>query len=258
MNKQFPSGFLWGASAYQVEGATTEEGRGASIWDIFARLPGKVVNGETGDIACDQYHRLDADLDLIASLGLNAYRSSISWPRVIPTGRGAVNRAGLDYYERLVDGLLRRGISAMVTLYHWDLPQALQDQGGWTERDVAFRFADYASAVHQALGDRVAQWITFNEPWCVAFLGHRDGVHAPGLTDEKAALSVVHHQLLGHGLATQRLRADGVRGAIGPVLNLVSEIPASEEPADIAASNRLDGIEKRAVPRCAFPWAVPS
>jgi beta-glucosidase len=247
MNKQFPPGFLWGAatSAYQVEGATTADGRGASIWDVFARLPGKVIKGETGDVACDQYHRLNADLDLIAILGLKAYRFSVSWPRVIPGGNGAVNRAGLDYYERLVDGLLSRGIAAMATLYHWDLPQALQDEGGWTERDVAFHFADYAGVVHQALGDRVAHWVTLNEPWCAAFLGYRDGVHAPGLTDERAALAAVHHQLLGHGLATQRLRADGVRGAIGPVLNLVSEVPASDQPADIAAAKRLDGTENR-------------
>ena len=247
MNKQFPPDFLWGAAtaAYQVEGAATEGGRGASIWDVFARLPGKVAKGETGDIACDQYHRLDADLDLIASLGLKAYRFSVSWPRVIPAGRGAVNHAGLDYYERLVDGLLSRGVAAMVTLYHWDLPQALQQEGGWIQRDVASHFADYSGVVHRALGDRVAHWVTLNEPWCVAFLGYRDGLHAPGLTDERAALAAVHHQLLAHGLATQRLRADSVCGVIGPVLNLVSEVPASDETADIAAAKRLDGIENR-------------
>jgi beta-glucosidase len=247
MTKQFPPGFLWGAatSAYQVEGATAEDGRGPSIWDVFARLPGKVAKGETGDIACEQYHRLDADLDLIANLGLNANRLSISWPRVVPAGSGALNRAGLDYYERLVDGLQSRGIAAMATLYHWDLPQALQEEGGWAERDVAFHFADYAGHVHRALGDRVAYWATLNEPWCVAFLGYRDGLYAPGLTDEKAALAAVHHQLLGHGLATQRLRAGGVPGAIGTVLNLVSEVPASAEPADVAATKRLDGIENR-------------
>jgi beta-glucosidase len=247
MKKQFPQGFLWGVAtaAYQVEGAAAEDGRGPSIWDVFARIPGKVTNGDTGDVACDQYHRLDADLDLIASLGLKAYRFSVSWPRVLPTGRGAVNRVGLDYYERLVDGLLSRDISAMVTLYHWDLPQALQEEGGWTRRDIASDFADYAGIVHQALGDRVAHWVTLNEPWCVAFLGHRDGLHAPGLTDEAAALAAVHHQLLAHGLATRRLRTDGVRGAVGPVLNLVSEVPASDEPADIAATERLDGIENR-------------
>jgi beta-glucosidase len=247
MNKQFPPGFLWGAAsaAYQVEGAAAEDGRGASIWDVFARLPGKVANGETGEIACDQYHRLEADLDLIASLNLKAYRFSVSWPRVVPAGRGAVNSAGLDYYERLVDGLLSLGIAAMVTLYHWDLPQALQEEGGWAQRDVAFHFADHAGVVHQALGDRVSHWVTVNEPWCVAFLGYRDGIHAPGLSDEKAALAAVHHQLLAHGLATQRLRADGLRGVIGPVLNLVSEVPASDAPADIAATKRLDGIENR-------------
>jgi len=247
MNKQFPPGFLWGAAsaAYQVEGAAAEDGRGASVWDVFARLPGKVANGETGETACDQYHRLEADLDLIASLNLKAYRFSVSWPRVFPTGRGAVNSAGLDYYERLVDGLLSRGIAAMVTLYHWDLPQALQEEGGWAQRDVAFHFADYAGVVHQVLGDRVSHWVTVNEPWCVAFLGYRDGLHAPGLSNEKAALAAVHHQLLAHGLAMQRLRADGLRGVIGPALNLVSEVPASEAPADIAAAKRLDGIENR-------------
>lgn len=247
MNKPFPPGFLWGAAsaAYQVEGAAAEDGRGPSIWDVFVRTPGKVRNGDTGDIACDQYHRLDTDLDLIASLGLKAYRFSVSWSRVLPTGRGPVNHAGLDYYKRLVDGLLRRAISPMVTLYHWDLPEALQGKGGWTQRDTASHFADYSALVHRALGDRVAHWVTLNEPWCVAFLGHRDGLHAPGITDETAALATVHHQLLAHGLATQRLRADGLRGVVGPVLNLVSEVPASDEPADIAATKRLDGIENR-------------
>jgi beta-glucosidase len=243
---RFPQGFLWGAAnaAYQVEGAVAEDGRGPSIWDVFAHTPGKIIHGDTGDIACDQYNRLDADLDLMAEMGLGLYRFSVAWPRVLPSGTGPVNEKGLDYYERLVDGLLARGIKPMLTLYHWDLPQALQEQGGWGNRAVADWFAAYADVVQRRVGDRIAYWNTLNEPWCVAFIGHRDGVFAPGLKDEALALKVVHHQLLAHARATEILRAGG-RGGIGLALNLVSEVPATARPEDVAAAHRMDGIENR-------------
>lgn len=243
---RFPQGFLWGAAnaAYQVEGAVAEDGRGPSIWDVFAHTPGKIVHGDTGDIACDQYHRLEADLDLMAEMGLGLYRFSVAWPRVLPAGTGAVNEKGLDYYDRLVDGLVARAIQPMLTLYHWDLPQALQEKGGWGDRAVADWFADYVDVVQRRLGDRIAFWNTLNEPWCVAFIGHRDGVFAPGLKDEALALKVVHHQLLAHARGTEVLRAGG-RDGIGLALNLVSEVPASDRPQDIAATRRMDGIENR-------------
>ena len=244
---EFPQGFIWGAAnaAYQVEGAAAEDGRGPSIWDTFSHQPGKVFRGDTGDIACDQYHRLDADLDLMSDIGLQLYRFSAAWSRITPDGTGAINGTGLDYYERMVDGLLARGIAPMLTLYHWDLPQALQDKGGWGNRDVVLHFADYVSVVNQRLGDRVAYWCTVNEPWCTSFLGHRDGTFAPGLRDEALAVKVVHHQLLAHAFATERLRAEGTRGQIGLALNLVSEHPATGDPRDLAASRHQDGIENR-------------
>jgi beta-glucosidase len=205
----FPAGFTWGAAtaAYQIEGAATEDGRGPSVWDTFSHTPGKVRGGDTGDVACDSYHRYAQDADLIKSLGLSTYRFSISWPRIFPTGEGPLNQAGLDYYKRLLDTLAERGISAAATLFHWDTPQSLQDKGGWASRDVALRFADYAAVVGEALGDRVSQWITLNEPHVVAHNGHRIGVHAPGLTDNATAVAVTHHLLLGHGLAAQALRS---------------------------------------------------
>ena len=243
----FPTSFLWGSAsaAYQVEGAAAEDGKGPSIWDTFSHTPGATVRGDTGDIACDQYHRLDGDLDLMAGMGLKIHRFSASWSRVLPTGEGSVNEKGLDYYERMVDGLLARDILPMLTIYHWDLPQALQDKGGWANRDTAGRYADYAGILNRRFGDRIAFWNTVNEPWCVAFVGHRDGIHAPGISDEVSALKAVHHQLLAHGLGTQRLRADGTSGQIGLALNLVSEIPASEAPEDVAAASRQDAIENR-------------
>jgi beta-glucosidase len=255
----FPKNFLWGAStaAYQVEGAAAEDGRGPSIWDGFVRVPGRIVRGDTGDIAGDQYHRLDGDLDLAARLGLKLHRFSASWSRVLPEGKGAVNEKGLDYYERMVDGLLARGIQPMLTLYHWDLPQALQDLGGWASRDTTAYFADYAAVMARRVGDRVAFWNTINEPWCVAFVGHRDGIHAPGLRDEAVALSVVHHQLLAHARASERLRAAGVGGKIGLALNLVSEVPATDSPADLAAARRLDGTENRLLLDPLFRGAYP-
>ncbi|TFD93503.1 beta-glucosidase [Cryobacterium lactosi] len=205
---QFPDSFVFGSAtaAYQIEGAVDEDGRGASIWDTFSHTPGAVQNGDTGDVADDHYHRLEADLDLIADLGLNAYRFSIAWPRIQPTGRGPVNAAGLDFYERLVDGLIERGVTPVVTLYHWDLPQALEDEGGWTNRDTAYAFADYARIVGAALGDRVPVWTTLNEPWCSAFLGHGSGEHAPGRQDSAAALTAAHHLNLAHGLGVSALR----------------------------------------------------
>ncbi|TFC59663.1 MULTISPECIES: GH1 family beta-glucosidase [unclassified Cryobacterium] len=205
---QFPDSFVFGSAtaSYQIEGAVDEDGRGPSIWDTFSHTPGAVQNGDTGDVADDHYHRLEADLDLIQSLGLDAYRFSIAWPRIQPTGRGPVNAAGLHFYERLVDGLIKRGVTPVVTLYHWDLPQALEDEGGWTNRDTAYAFADYARLVGAALGDRVPVWTTLNEPWCSAFLGHGSGEHAPGRQDNAAALTAAHHLNLAHGLGVSALR----------------------------------------------------
>jgi beta-glucosidase len=205
----FPKGFAWGTAtaSYQIEGATSADGRGLSVWDTFSRAPGNVHGGDTGDIACDAYHRYREDVALMASLGLNAYRFSISWPRILPGGRGAVNQKGLDYYKALLDELGGRGIAAAATLFHWDLPQELQDEGGWAVRDTAARFADYAAVVAGALGDRVERWITLNEPQVVASHGYRTGEHAPGVRDPEAARAATHHLLLGHGLAAQALRA---------------------------------------------------
>jgi len=204
----FPEGFVWGAAtaAYQVEGAATADGRGPSVWDTFSHAPGNVRGGDTGDVACDAYHRYRDDVALMASLGLSSYRFSISWPRVQPGGRGAANQQGLDYYRALLDELGERGIAATVTLYHWDLPQELQDDGGWAVRDTAGRFADYAAICAEALGDRVTRWITINEPQVVSNNGYRHGSHAPGLRDAAAASAATHHLLLGHGLAAQVLR----------------------------------------------------
>jgi beta-glucosidase len=218
----FPPGFTWGAAtaAYQIEGATNADGRGPSVWDTFSATPGKVRGGDTGDVACDSYHRYPEDADLVRSLGLSAYRFSISWPRVFPAGDGQLNQAGLDYYKRVLDALAERGIASAATLFHWDLPQVLQDRGGWAERDTAFRFADYAATVAAALGDRVNRWITLNEPLVVTHNGHRIGVHAPGLTDNAVAAAVTHHLLLGHGLGTAAVRAAVPAAEVGITLNL--------------------------------------
>jgi beta-glucosidase len=204
----FPPGFIWGAAtaAYQIEGAVTADGRGQSIWDTFSRLPGKVRGGDTGDVACDSYHRYGEDVALMSSFGLSSYRFSIAWPRIQATGRGPVNQKGLDYYRALIDELGKHDMSAAVTLYHWDLPQELQDAGGWAARDTAYRFAEYAAIVGEALGDRVTRWITLNEPQVSADHGYRSGVHAPGIEDNAQAVAATHHLLLGHGLATQVLR----------------------------------------------------
>jgi len=243
----FPDGFIWGAatSAFQIEGATGEDGRGPSVWDSFCREPGRVRDGHTGDVAADHYHRLADDLDLMTELGLRSYRFSIAWPRVVPDGQGAINTKGLDFYRRLVDGLHERGITPMATLFHWDLPQALQDQGGWESRDVAYRFADYASAVFTALGDSVPTWLTINEPKTVVQNGYLMGIHAPGLIDPDAAYPVAHHLALAHGLAVQALRASGSKARIGPALNLHPTYPADDSPAAAAAAWLYDGYENR-------------
>lgn len=219
----FPAGFTWGAAtaAYQIEGAPDADGKGPSVWDTFSHTPGKVRGGDTGDIACDSYRRYREDADLLRSLGLRAYRFSISWPRVFPDGSGKVNQAGLDHYRSLADALAERGIAAVATLFHWDLPQALQDLGGWAVRDTALRFADYAAVAGDALGDRVARWITLNEPLVVSHNGYRIGVHAPGVADAEAAAAATHHLLLGHGLAVAALRAATPGGSeVGVTLNL--------------------------------------
>ena len=234
----FPAGFLWGAAtaAYQVEGAWNEDGKGESIWDRFSHTPGKVANGDTGDVACDHYHRWRDDVALMRHLGLPGYRFSIAWPRVMPLGRGPINPAGLDFYERLVDALLEANIQPLATLYHWDLPQALE--GGWTNRDVCGYFADYAALMVRRLGDRVKQWATFNEPWVVAFNGYRYGVHAPGLRDEKVARQVAHHLLVAHGLAAQTLRAAHPQVQVGIVLNMWPTDVATDKAADRAEADR--------------------
>ncbi|MFB4271920.1 GH1 family beta-glucosidase [Nonomuraea sp. GTA35] len=243
----FPENFLWGTAtaAYQVEGAWNEDGRGPSIWDTFSHTPGLVAGGDTGDVACDHYHRLEEDLDILAELGVGAYRFSISWPRVQPGGRGALNRPGADFYNRLVDGLLARDIAPVATLYHWDLPQELEDAGGWPERETALRFADYARLMGETLGDRVRTWITLNEPWCSAYLGYASGVHAPARTDPAAALAAVHHLNLGHGLAVQALRSTAAKDAqMSVTLNLHHVRGVSERDAD--AVRRADALSNRA------------
>ncbi len=243
----FPVGFIWGAatSAYQIEGAWNEDGKGESIWDRFSHTPGKTYNGETGDVACDHYHRWREDLALMREIGLDAYRFSVSWPRVLPSGRGRVNGAGLGFYDRLVDGLLNAGIQPVVTLYHWDLPQALQDEGGWANRDTAYLFADYAQLMVRTLGDRVSMWITHNEPWVAAFEGHLSGGHAPGLRDLPTAVRVVHHLLFSHGLAVQSIRDTRADLQVGITLNLSPVEPASDSQDDLNAASRMDGFANR-------------
>jgi beta-glucosidase len=244
---QFPAGFLWGAAtaAYQVEGAVAEAGRTASIWDTFSHTPGHVLGADTGDVACDHYHRYRDDVALMAELGLGSYRFSVSWSRVQPGGTGKANAAGLDFYRRLVDDLLARDIVPWLTLYHWDLPQELEDAGGWPARDTAYRFADYAALVHEALGDRVRHWTTLNEPWCAAFLGYSSGDHAPGARDPEASLAAAHHLLLGHGLATRALRAGGPPAEVGITLNLYPVSPAGRGRHDADAVRRIDGLQNR-------------
>jgi beta-glucosidase len=244
----FPAAFRWGAAtaAYQIEGAAAEGGRGPCIWDTFAALPGKTVRQESGAVACDHYHRYQEDLNLLKDLGVDAYRFSIAWSRVFPEGNGASNPVGIAFYDRLVDGLLERGIEPRATLYHWDLPQALQDRGGWTTRESVAWFEDYAEAMFGALGDRVKTWYTFNEPWVVAWAGHGVGRHAPGIAHNKTAVQVAHHILLAHAGAVDVYR--GSRrgdGKIGAVLNLYPMVPATDSPADAKAAQLLDGHHNR-------------
>ncbi|MEU8184971.1 GH1 family beta-glucosidase [Micromonospora sp. NPDC049044] len=244
---RFPDNFGWGAatSAYQIEGAAKEDGRGESVWDTFSRVPGSTRNGDTGDVAADHYHRYAEDLDLMRDLGLRSYRFSISWPRIQPDGSGLPNQRGLDFYRRLIDGLHERGIAPMATLFHWDLPQALQDDGGWESRDTAHRFADYADVVFRALGDRVPAWLTINEPKTVVQNGYLTGHHAPGRQDPDAAYLVAHHLQLAHGLAVATLRASGSDSRIGPALNLHPCYPADDSAQAAAAAHLYDGYENR-------------
>lgn len=243
----FPADFVWGAAtaAYQIEGAADEDGRGESVWDRFAATPGKVRNGDDGAIACDFYHRYPDDVALMRELGLDAFRFSIAWPRILPTGSGAVNQAGLDFYDRLVDELLEHGIEPFPTLFHWDTPQALQDEGGWVSRATAERFVEYADVVSERLGDRIAHWTTHNEPWVVAWLGHGLGLHAPGHTSRAEALAVSHHLLLAHGWAVDVLRRNAPDAQVGIVQVLAHVDPASDSPADVAAAREVDGSSNR-------------
>ena len=244
---QFPADFRWGCStsSYQIEGAAFEDGRGESIWDRFCATPGHIRDGSSGAVACDHYHRWPEDLDLAQSLGVNAYRFSIAWPRILPSGRGAINQKGLDFYSRLVDGMLERGLQPWATLYHWDLPQALQEQGGWASRDTVDAFVEYTDVVTRSLGDRVKHWITHNEPGCTAFLGNHGGGHAPGLNSYKTALQVCHHLLLSHGLALPVIRSNVPEAQAGITLSLHPIVAATDSPADVAAALRHDGMRNR-------------
>ncbi|MGL5910495.1 MAG: GH1 family beta-glucosidase, partial [Phycicoccus sp.] len=257
--RALPAGFVLGAAtaAYQIEGAAFEDGRTASIWDTFARLPGAVLGADTGDVACDHYHRYREDVALMARLGLDSYRFSTSWARVCPDG-GPVNTRGLDFYERLVDELLAHGITPWLTLYHWDLPQALEDGGGWTSRRTSERFVDYALAVHDRLGDRVATWTTLNEPFCSAFLGYTGGIHAPGRTDPGAGLAAAHHLLLAHGLTVGALRERDPRLRLGITLNHTVPDPVDpRDPADVDAARRVDAQTNRLFLDPIFRGAYP-
>jgi beta-glucosidase len=244
----FPSDFLWGAatSAYQIEGAVREDGRAPSIWDRFAARPGAIYAGHTGEVATDHYHRMVEDVALMARLNLRIYRFSISWPRILPQGDGPVNQRGLDFYERLVDNLLARGIQPLVTLYHWDLPAALEDRGGWLTRETALAFADYAEVVVRRLGDRIRWWITHNEPWCSSYLGHALGIHAPGVRDKQLAVHAGHHILLSHGLAVQRLRAHlPAEARVGIALDFYPVYAADQRPETMQAVQRADTFRNR-------------
>jgi beta-glucosidase len=255
---RFPTDFTWGVAtaAYQIEGAVNEDGRGPSIWDTFSHTPGRIKNGDTGDVACDHYHRYREDVRLMAELGVSAYRFSIAWPRIQPTGTGPANPAGLDFYDRLVDELLGAGIDPVATLYHWDLPQALEDGGGWLERSTAQRFADYAGMVGSALGDRVRKWITLNEPFVVAAIGYGLGSHAPGRTLLTGAFPVTHHLLLGHGLATAALRATST-APVGITHTLAPVHPITDSEADADAARRLDGLHNRVYTEPVLRGAYP-
>ena len=243
----FPADFWWGAAtaAYQIEGSVSEDGRSPSIWDTFCATPGRIAGAHTGEPAADHYRRAGDDVAMMAGLGLDAYRFSVSWPRVQPHGRGPENRSGSAFYDRLVDDLLAAGIKPAVTLYHWDLPQELEDRGGWTHRDTAYRYAEYAALVAERLGDRVQLWCTLNEPWCSAFLGYGSGAHAPGRVDDEAALRAAHHLLLAHGLGTRAVRSVLPSAQISISLNRGAVRPVSADPADVDAARRVDGLLNR-------------
>jgi len=243
----FPETFLWGAatSSYQIEGAWQEDGRGESIWDRFAHTPGNISDGSNGDVACDHYHRWRDDVALLKQLGVHAYRFSIAWPRILPTGRGAINQKGLDFYSRLVDELLKNDIQPVATLYHWDLPQTLHDQGGWPVRATAEAFVEYIDIVSRHLGDRVKYWMTHNEPWCASFLSYQIGEHAPGWKDWPAAIAASHHLLLSHGWAVPVLRRNSPGAEVGIVLNPSPGYPASPSSYDLDAYRQHDGYMNR-------------
>ncbi|WP_330275203.1 GH1 family beta-glucosidase [Lentzea sp. NBC_00516] len=255
----FPAGFRWGVatSAFQIEGAARLDGRGPSIWDTFAQVPGAVASGDTGDVAADHYHRWAEDVRLLVDLGVDAYRFSVSWSRILPEGSGRIEQRGLDFYRRLAEALLDNGIEPFLTLYHWDLPQALEDQGGWRNRDTSHRFADYAALVHEALGDVVTKWTTLNEPYCSSIVGYGEGRHAPGAREGHGALAAAHHLLLGHGLAVQAMRANGSGGEFGIVLNQSPTVPVSDSPADVAAAGRQDCLLRRQFTDPLFGSAYP-
>jgi len=243
----FPKDFLWGAAtaSYQIEGAWNEDGKGESIWDRFCHTPGMVENGNTGDVACDHYHRWREDVELMKVIGLKAYRFSIGWPRILPAGRGEIAKVGLEFYSKLVDALLEAGIEPWVTLYHWDLPQALQDEGGWPARISVDAFVEYADVVSLVLGDRVKNWITFNEPFVSAMVGYLEGRHAPGIKDQHQALATSHHLLLSHGLAVPVIRQNSTGANVGITLNMGPQMPASNSQADRTRATWLDGFINR-------------
>jgi len=247
LRQQFGDEFIWGCStsSYQIEGAVNADGRGESIWDRFCKNPGTIGDGSSGAVACDHYHQWPQDLDIARSLGVNAYRFSIAWPRIQANGRGKPNAGGLDFYSRLVDGMLERGLQPWATLYHWDLPQALQDEGGWANRASVDAFLEYTDIVSRHLGDRVSHWITHNEPWCTAFLGHLQGNHAPGIKDQKTAFQVVHHLLLSHGQSIPVIKHNCKDAQVGITLSLHPILAASPSMADQAAVRRHDGLRNR-------------
>jgi beta-glucosidase len=250
---------MWGVStsAYQIEGSVDADGRGPSIWDTYSHTPGKIDGGGTGDVACDHYRRWPEDVDLIASLNVNTYRFSLAWPRLFPDGRRREQR-GFDHYSRLIDALLERGIEPVVTLYHWDLPQALEDVGGWKSRETTERFAEYAAAAFDAYGDRVQWWLTINEPWIIGLLGYLHGLHAPGYSDDVLGeVTVFHHLLLAHGRAVQEYRAGGHTGNVGLAPNLAPHYPASDHPADVEVAHASDGYVNRWFLDAAFEGAYP-
>ncbi len=245
--RTFPEGFLWGtaSSSFQIEGAAHEGGRGETIWDRYSAIPGNILNGDVADVSCDHYHRFREDVAIMKELGMKAYRFSVAWSRILPEGRGAVNEEGIAFYSNLVDALLESGITPYLTLYHWDLPQALQDLGGWSNPDMPGYFAEYARILYDRLGDRVHHFITLNEPYCAAFLGNYEGRMAPGLHDFSTAVRVAYHLYLAHGLAVRAFRESGIPGEIGIALNLMGRLPLTDSPEDVAAARRADGYLNR-------------